>query len=95
MGIIENALTAQGVIQPGTGGYWRVFGARAQDIVTGDMVITDSHEFQVGQVVRRRDLRDIVCPAFLGTDGKTYHVGALQPIVVLRHGTRHILAPSI
>ena len=103
MGIISDALDAQGTLQPGTEGWWQVWGARAQDIRPGDMVMmtyTDAPEpieFQVQEPAPRgdNDLRDVVRPRFLATDGTHHHIGALQKIVVLRRGTRHTLADSI
>ncbi len=105
MGVISDALDAQGALQPGTEGWWQVYGARAQDVRPGDMIMMQSSdqpepvEFQVQDYAPRdapgKDLRDVVRPRFLATDGTHRHIGALQPIVVLRRGTRHTLADSI
>lgn len=100
MGIIENALDAQGTIQPGTEGWWRVFGACAKDIRVSDMVMveyadTGVREFMVSELAPTGDISDVIAPRFLATDGNRYRVGALQKVVVLRRGTRHILADSI
>jgi hypothetical protein len=97
VGIVEDRLNAQGEIAPGTEGWWRVFGARAQDVRPGDMVVTASCEFKVQERAPRGngDLRDVAVPRFLGTDGQYYYLGALQAIAVLRYGTKHTLADSI
>lgn len=95
MGIVFDAVMTQGALQTGTEGWWRVFGASAHDVQKDDMVVSQTQEFRVAHVVRHGDLRDVVSPGFVGTDGETYHIGAMCPIVVLRKGTRHILAPSI
>jgi hypothetical protein len=102
MGVIETALAAQGTIKPGTDGWWQVFGARAQDIHPGDMVLikdADNNfaEYQVQALTPRGEghLMDVVRPRFLATDGTHFTVGALQACSVLRRGTHHILADSI
>ena len=99
----NDQLAAQGDLQPGEEGYWQVWGARVGDIKPGDLVMLkysdapEPSEYQVAEAAPRGDghLMDTVRPRFLATSGELFTVGALQPIVVLRKGTRHTLAESI
>ena len=96
------ALDAQGALEPGTEGYWQVWGARTQDIQPGDLVMiryedTGISEFEVAELAPRGDgdLRDTIRPRFRAATGELFHVGALQPVVVMRKGTHHTLAGSV
>jgi hypothetical protein len=97
---IATALDAQGILQPGQEGYWQVWGARASDIRHADLVMVKGRdgqvrEYAVAEPAPWGDIRDIAYPRFRDESGELFSVGALQPVVVLRRGTRHTLADSI
>jgi len=91
------ALDAQGPISPGTQGWWQVWGARAHDVRSGDLVMliwdrdTESArhaEYLISEVLSN----DPVCPKFRSSNGEIFRIGALMPIILLRQGTHHTLA---
>jgi hypothetical protein len=96
-----DALATQGILRPGTAGYWEVWGARADDIQAGDLVMISYDdgifEYEVSALAPRGngDLRDMVRPRFRAATGELFNIGALQPVVVLRKGTHHTLADSV
>jgi len=99
---VEAALNAQGILQPGQPGYWKVWGAQASDIRPGDLVMvkyedTGIREYEVAELAPRggSNLLDVVRPRFLSTAGDLFTVGALQPVEVLRKDIQNRLAPSI
>jgi hypothetical protein len=101
-GPITVALAAQDGLQPGQPGYWKVWGALASDIQPGDLVMvkyedTGTREYEVTAPAPRGDgdLRDLIRPRFRAATGELFHIGALQPVIVLRHGTCHTLAGSV
>ena len=87
MGATET-LEAQGELQPGDQGYWKVWGARPNDIRVGDIVMTDGSEDQVAEI----DRSDIVRVRIVTTTGDRFSLGALCPVIVLRWGTHNTLA---
>ena len=103
MGVVQDVLNAQNVfgrMQPGTPGYWQVWGARVYDIEPGDLVMTKNKEgkyleYEVGACVRRGDRWDIVQPGFRTPQGEQFALGALMSIVLLRRGAHHTLAGSV
>lgn len=87
-------------LQPGQPGWWRVFGARAQDIRPGDRVVWLGRdgirdETAVERVPYGDLLWDRMRYRFRPLEGPLFNIGALQPVVVLRWGTRHTPADSI
>ena len=85
-----------GVLQPGTPGYWQVWGASARDVRVGDLVIArwenedgthSLEEYEIAEVTHGFPTR---CVA---TDGRKFWLGALQRLAVLRQGTHNTLSP--
>jgi hypothetical protein len=95
MGIVSSMLDAQGKIEPGTQGYWSVWGACVSDIQAGDLVMTKSadgyDEFQVTEVLPEPGLTGIRF-MIAGSD-KVQRIGYLCPVAIARKGTHHILSP--
>jgi hypothetical protein len=95
-----------GRIEPGTEGYWPVYGARALDIEPGDLVMSGwkdeddpaikrHAEYEVVDMSSFGDLRDSCRVRFLTTAGQLRSVGMLQPMVLLRRGTHSTLCSSV
>ncbi len=107
---VTDALDAQGTLQPGTEGYWKVWGARASDIRPGDLVMVKNQDNVISEYEvldyaprgREGTMMDLIRPRFrapaksagAGT-GQLFSVGAMQAVVVLRKGTHHTLAESV
>jgi hypothetical protein len=87
---VRAEIEAQPRLEPGTEGWWKVWGARARDIRPGDYVLTSDEEFFVQDVFAAKSIArlGIVC------DGERSTIGLLCPVVILRRGTRHTLSES-
>lgn len=97
---IRTELETQPTLQPGETGWWKVWGARAQDIRPGDIVVVSTagviDEFQVADPAPYGDgLKDLIRRRFRASTGELFSVGALQAMTLLRKGTRNTLADSI
>lgn len=84
-------------IQPGTQGWWKVWGARVRDIKPGDLVVskTDDGEYEVDLI------EDVYTPknhplrwGFI-IAGERVTMGALHSVIVLRQALHNILAESV
>ena len=86
----------QGAIAPGTTGWWKLWGASVRDIRTGDLVLVKAGEAQEVILVDGTFTAK-AAPLRLGfrAGGEEFTLGALNPVVVLRHGTGHKLADSV
>jgi hypothetical protein len=84
---------AQGVLQPGTEGWWKVWGARVSDIRPGDLVLSggDNADLIEGTFEAK------AAPVRVGfiADGERFTLGALVPVIVLRRSTHNLLAGSV
>jgi hypothetical protein len=99
---VTDALDAQGRMEPGTEGWWKVWGACAADIQPGDLVMVgwrDDNgckgidEHTVGNPAPWGDLRDSCRRRFTDpVTGKPFSVGYLQPVAIVRRGTHNILS---
>lgn len=90
---IEELLTEQGPIAPGTQGWWKVWGAGVGNVRVGDLIVFlhDGEMITEGPVrlLKRNSLR---C-SFLRPDGTWFSLGrGYGPIVLYRQGTKHTLA---
>lgn len=82
-------IDAQPVLHPGTGGWWKVYGATTRSILPGDYVLTTGgDEFYVQDTYPREDFIRVG----IIIDGVKSSIGILHPIVLLRKGTRATLA---
>jgi hypothetical protein len=84
---------AQGVLQPGDEGWWKVWGAGTRHIRPGDIVM---HKCD-GEVLTEYVTDTFTAkaaPLRVGVviGGERVTLGALVPIVLLRRGTRNTLA---
>lgn len=87
------AFEAQGVLEPGTEGWWKVWGAQVHHVQAGDLVgsLVDGEMdwFLVEELFEAK-----AAPLRQGfvTDGERTTLGVLCPIVLLRRGTHNVLA---
>ena len=81
-------LEAQGVLQPGESGWWKVWGANIHSAKVGDLVITKEYEFLIEDVFEAK--AHPVRRGFV-VDGKRITMGALVPCVVMRQETKNTL----
>ena len=92
-GIVTEILDAQGVLQPGEKGFWKVWGARIYNIRAGDLLMFKGRDGTTQECqVESVDHTEIVCPKVVATDGREFRLGALMPIILLRQETHNILA---
>jgi hypothetical protein len=88
---------SQGALPPGTPGYWKVWGAKASHVRTGDIILSKSGDathtdyvsgtFESKSAPMRR--------GFLDADGNQFTVGALAPIIVMRWSDHNLLAGDL
>jgi hypothetical protein len=81
---------SQGKLLPGTGGWWRVYGATPKDIRKGDLVLSQGNYADLildTFEAKAAPLRF----GFVSDDGR-FTIGALASVIVLRLGTRNTLA---
>jgi len=83
---------AQGVLQPGEPGWWKVWGASVQDVRAGDIVITRTGTFHVEALFEAKS----VARQGIVVNGQPQTIGRMfGPIVVVRKGTHNTLAGSV
>lgn len=86
---------AQGKLQPGDEGYWKVWGARPRHIRAGDIVMSkndgddsvETYEVEELFLAKAHPMR-----IGLVVKGERTTIGALCPIVLVRWGTHNMLA---
>lgn len=87
---------AQGPIEPGTPGWWQVWGATVHHARPGDLILCRDGDIDKVVPTYVRDLfRSKAHPVRVGIvtdDDKEVTIGALAPMVLLRRGTHHTLA---
>lgn len=88
------AFEDQGSLDPGTEGFWKVWGATPHTVLPGDLIlIKDLGEVTEELIAEVFEAKAYPARAgFINAEGETFTYGALAPLVVLRWGTRHILA---
>jgi hypothetical protein len=97
---VTDALDAQGIIQPGTIGWWRLWGSCINDVVTGDMLMIkpkdgEITEHVVTRIVTETGMLDAMYLRFIDHDGSDIRIGRLCPVIILRRGTHHALSGSV
>jgi hypothetical protein len=100
LGIVMRTLDVQGAMQPGTEGYWQVWGAVAADLQKGDLFIAkfpdgEVLQDQVNEIVHEDNLFDYTRKRYINQDGQDRAVGLLVRVWVFRRGTHHILSPHV
>ena len=84
---------AQPALQPGSPGWWKVWGAQPRHIRARDLVMSKADgEVQVDLVERTFEARSAPMRVGYVVDGEELTIGALVPIVLLRRGTHNTLA---
>jgi hypothetical protein len=88
---VRAEVEAQGALQPGTEGWWQVWGAVPGDLEPGDYVLMKDDEFLVQDVFVAKS------PARIGivVDGERLTLGLLCRVVILRRGTHGTLSRSV
>lgn len=106
---VTDALDAQGELEPGTEGWWKVWGASVTDIRAGDLVMAirpaykgrpaEILEFEITDAITPDGgMADQCAPRFKTTRPEPHDVirlGMLMRVAVLRRGTHHTLADSL
>src|ERR1035438_6364265 len=97
---VTDALDAQNTISPGTEGWWKVWGARVNDIRPDDMIMvkpkdTEITEHVVTRIVPESGMLDAMYLRFIDADGEDIRIGRMCAVIVLRKGTHHTLAGSV
>lgn len=89
-------LEAQPRLEPGTPGWWRVWGARVDDIRPGDIVMVKTANDEV-ETLFIEDTFPAKSIARYGivVGGERSTLGRLCPIVLVRRGTHNTLSDSI
>jgi len=96
MGAQEFAL---GRIEPGTEGWWRVWGASPFDIEPGDLIMIkpsgeEITEYAVRHVINEGTLADECGRRIITWANEDRRIGYLVPIEIVRRGTRNYLSKS-
>lgn len=84
--------------EPGTMGFWQVWGARPQDLRPGDVLlckIGDTGEVATDYIAERFIAKSAARVGFINQDGKRLTIGALAPVVIVRWGTHATLSESV
>jgi hypothetical protein len=96
---ITDALDAQGTIQPGTEGWWRVWGACINDIRQNDMIMVKPQngeitEHVVTRIIPEDGMLDAIYLRFIDADGEDIRIGRMCSVIILRRETQHTLSES-
>ena len=89
---------SQGVKQPGTYGFWQVWGARTQDVKPGDILLCkngDDGEVQADYITEVFAAKSPLRAGFINADGKRFTLGIIAPMILCRWGTHGTLADSV
>lgn len=97
---VTTALDAQGTLEPGQTGYWRIYGARISDARPGDLLMVkpkdgEITEHEIKEIVTESGMLSAMYVRFIDVTGEDIRIGRLCPVIVLRKGTHHVLADSI
>lgn len=95
---VTDALDAQD-IQPGDEGWWKVWGARVNDIREGDMIMLkpkgeEITEHVITRIVPESGMAKAVWLRFIDADGEDIRIGRMCAVAVIRKGTHNTLAGS-
>lgn len=88
------AFEAQDRLEPGTPGYWKVWGAKVRHIRTGDILLSKDGDKVVTDYITGT-FESKAAPVRVGlldAEGNKFTLGALTPVVIVRWATHHILA---
>jgi hypothetical protein len=80
---------------PGTEGFWQVWGARASHIRAGDILLSkvgDTDEVGVDYITEVFKAKSIVRQGFINQRGEHLTIGIGAPIILVRWGTHNTLA---
>jgi hypothetical protein len=90
---VRAVVFAQPAKEPGTPGWWRVWGASVQDILPGDFVFTKDD--QDGFLVTETFVAKSIVKRGIVVDGERQTIGLGCPIYLLRQGTHNTLSPTV
>jgi hypothetical protein len=100
---MTEVLDAQGRMEPGDEGWWKVWGASMQDVRQGDLIMAGLRkddgtkevvEHFVREVVYEGGIKDAIWLNFIDLHGEKRGIGMLCPVAIVRRGTHNILSPS-
>jgi hypothetical protein len=84
---------SQGALQPGTQGWWEVWGASPRHIKPGDLLVDiEDGETCVSYIQDTYIPKNSPLRVGLVIDDARVNIGALCPIVLLRQGSHNFLA---
>jgi hypothetical protein len=89
------AFQAQGVLQPGTEGFWQVWAARPLHLRPGDILLSkvgDTSEAEVDYVEELFVAKSAARRGFVNHEGQRLTVGIGASVVIVRWGTHGTLA---
>jgi len=96
-----------GGVEPGTEGYWQVWGACARDIRPGDLVLCGWKDRDNPDIIHHAEYEvtemasfdaptmNTIRVGFITTTGRFASVGMLQPVALVRRGTHHVLGDYV
>lgn len=84
---VRAEIEAQPVLQPGTEGWWKVYGVSGRHIRPGDYVLVGDDEFFVQDTYAPLN----VARHGIVVDGERQTIGTLANVTVLRRGTKSTL----
>lgn len=82
----------QGTLQPGEQGWWKVWGASVKDVQAGDILLEKGWQEPTLIHDTFKAKADPIRKGFVSAEGKTFTLGVLVDVVVLRQGTKNTLA---
>ena len=84
---------AQGRLEPGQEGWWKVWGAAVRHVQVGDLILTQvDGEPKWDLIVDTFEASAAPLRRGLASDTGRFTLGALAPVIVLRWGTKNTLA---
>jgi hypothetical protein len=84
----------QGRKEPGTWGFWRVYGATPLTLRAGDILLSkvgDTDEVEADYVAERFTAKSAVRVGFVNQDGKRLTIGMAAPVIICRWGQHSTL----
>jgi hypothetical protein len=85
---------AQERLEPGTPGYWKIWGASVRHIIPGDIVLMKDGDTTITEFITGTFTAKAAPMRFglVDAKGEKFTLGALTPVIVVRWGTHNTLA---
>lgn len=85
----------QGTLEPGQEGFWKVYGAKVNNIREGDLILTQGEEGEATFTYIKGTFTAKAAPmrkGLIDDKGEQFTLGALLPVIVLRWDKHNLLA---